>query len=110
LAALAERILAGERPVMVQPYLDRLEAEGETGRVSIDGAYSHAFGKAALLAADPLSPGLFAEERITARTATGEQRAVGDAVLAGVRVRTGVEPLYARVDLVPGDDGRPPRA
>src|SRR3712207_1686603 len=35
---------------MVQPYLDRLDAEGETGLVYVDGAYSHAFGKGALLA------------------------------------------------------------
>lgn len=106
-AAFAGRILAGGRPVMVQPYLDRLDAEGETGLVYLDGAYSHAFCKAALLAGDALGPGLFAEEVITGRTATAEQRTVGDAVLAEVRARTGVRPLYARVDLVPGDDGRP---
>lgn len=105
--ALAERILAGGRPVMVQPYLERLDAEGETGLVYLDGAYSHAFGKAALLAGDALDVGLFAPETITARTATAEQRAVGDAVLAEVRARTGVVPLYARIDLVPGDGGHP---
>jgi hypothetical protein len=105
--ALAERILAGGRPVMVQPYLERLDAEGETGLVYLDGGYSHAFGKAALLAGDPLGAGLFAPETITARTATEEQRAVGDAVLAEIRARTGVVPLYARIDLVPGDDGQP---
>src|SRR3712207_4941607 len=92
---------------MVQPYLDRLDAEGETGLVYVDGAYSHAFGKGALLAGGPLGEGLYAEEEITARTATAPQRAIGDRVLAWVAERTGRTPLYARVDLVPGDDGDP---
>ncbi|MGY1810621.1 RimK family alpha-L-glutamate ligase [Blastococcus sp. SYSU D00669] len=105
--AFAERVLRTGRPVMVQPYLHRLDDEGETGLVYLAGAYSHAFGKAALLAGEPLGPGLFATETITARTATAAQRAVGDAVLAAVRERTGSEPLYARVDLVPDADGAP---
>ncbi|SNS77228.1 hypothetical protein SAMN04488107_3725 [Geodermatophilus saharensis] len=105
--AAAEGILAGGRAVMVQPYLDRLDAEGETGLVYVDGAYSHAFGKGALLAGGPLGEGLYAEEEITSRTATPAQRAIGDRVLAWVAERTGRTPLYARVDLVPGDDGDP---
>jgi glutathione synthase/RimK-type ligase-like ATP-grasp enzyme len=106
-AELAGRILAGGRAVMVQPYLDRLDAEGETGLVYLDGGYSHAFGKAAMLAGGPLAAGLFAEETITARTATPAQRAVADAVLAVVAGRLDTELLYARVDLVPGEDGTP---
>jgi hypothetical protein len=106
-AALAARILRSGRAVMVQPYLTRLDGEGETGLVYLDGAYSHAFGKGALLAGEPLGPGLFATETITARTATPAQRAVGDAVLAAVCERIGAGPLYARVDLVPDGDGAP---
>lgn len=109
---LAERILAGgdgvpRRSVMVQPYLERLEDDGETGLVYVDGAYSHAFRKGALLAAGPLGPGLFAEEEIEPRLAGADERALGDRVLAEVVARTGSVPLYARVDLVPDDDGRP---
>lgn len=106
-AAFARCILDGGRAVMVQPYLDRLDDEGETGLVYLDGRFSHAFGKAALLAGPPLGEGLFAEEEISTRTATTEQRGVGDAVLALVVARTGTPPLYARVDLVPGADGSP---
>lgn len=106
-AELAGRVLASGRPVMVQPYLTRLDAEGETGLVYLDGAYSHAFGKAALLAGDPLGPGLFAEEVITPRKAVEDQRAVGDALVAMVVERIGDVPLYARIDVVPGDDGEP---
>jgi hypothetical protein len=104
---LAARILGSGRPVMVQPYLDRLDDEGETGLVYVDGAYSHAFGKGALLAAGPLGEGLFAEETITARTATPEQLTLGNRVLDLTADRTGGAPLYARVDLVPGPDGEP---
>ena len=109
---LSERILAGGegvpgRAVMVQPYLERLEDEGETGLVYVDGAYSHAFGKGALLAAGPLGPGLFAEEEIEPRVAGGDERVLGDRVVADVVARTGSVPLYVRVDLVPGDDGHP---
>src|SRR4051812_22269247 len=82
--ALAERVLAGGRAVMVQPYLPRLDDEGETGLVYLDGGYSHAFGKGALLSGAPLGPGLFAAETITARTPDPAQRAIGDAVLAAV--------------------------
>ncbi len=105
--AAAVRVLDSGRAVMVQPYLDRLDAEGETGLVYVDGAFDHAFGKGALLAGGALGEGLYAEEEITARTATPDQRGVGDRVLAWVAERTGERPLYCRVDLVPGDDGAP---
>ncbi len=105
--AAAVQILDSGRAVMVQPYLDRLDAEGETGLVYVDGAFDHAFGKGALLAGGALGEGLYAEEEITARTATPDQRGVGDRVLAWVAERTGERPLYCRVDLVPGDDGAP---
>jgi glutathione synthase/RimK-type ligase-like ATP-grasp enzyme len=100
-------LVDGGRTAMVQPYLDRLDGEGETGLVYLDGAYSHAFGKAALLAAGPLGEGLFAEETITAREATAEQRALADRVAAWAADRSGGPLLYARVDLVPGADGAP---
>ncbi len=60
----AAAILATGRAVMVQPYLDRLDADGETGLVYLDGGYSHAFRKGALLAGAAQGPGLFAEEEI----------------------------------------------
>jgi hypothetical protein len=104
---LAGRILASGRSVMVQPYLARLDADGETGLVYLDGAFSHAFRKGALLAGAALGPGLYAEEEIEPRVPTAAQRAVADAVLAATADRTGGAPLYARVDLVPGPDDAP---
>ena len=105
--ALGTAVLASGRAVMVQPYLDRLDVEGETGLVYLDGVLSHAFGKGALLAGAPLGPGLFAEEEIAPRAATAAQRAVGDAVLSAAEGRLRRVPVYARVDLVPGADGDP---
>lgn len=107
---LAARVLEGRegvagRAVMVQPYLDRLDEQGETGLVYLDGRYSHAFRKGPLLAGEPLGPGLFAEEDISARVADAAERELGDRVLAEVLRRTGSVPLYARVDVVPGEDG-----
>ena len=106
-AALGAAVLASGRAVMVQPYLDRLDAEGETGLVYLDGVFSHAFGKGALLAGAALGPGLYAEEEISPRSPTAVQLAVGDAVLSAAEERLRRVPLYARVDLVPGDDGAP---
>lgn len=103
----ARGLVEGGRTAMVQPYQARLDGEGETGLVYLDGEFSHAFGKGALLASGPLGAGLFAEERITSRTATPEHRVVGDRTVAWATEHTGGPPLYARVDLVPGDDGSP---
>jgi hypothetical protein len=50
---------------------------------------------------------LYALEAISPRTATDDQRAVAERVLAAARARTGIQELYARVDLLPGDDGSP---
>ena len=105
--AFARTILASGRAVMVQPYLARVDADGETGLVHLDGVFSHAFRKGALLAGAPLGPGLYAEEEIEPRIAGEAEREVGDAVLAAVADRSGGAPLYARVDLVPGADGEP---
>jgi hypothetical protein len=105
--AFARAIMASGRAVMVQPYLARVDADGETGLVHLDGVFSHAFRKGALLAGAPLGPGLYAEEEIEPRIAGEAERGIGDAVLAAVADRTGGAPLYARVDLVPGADGEP---
>jgi hypothetical protein len=107
-AAQAADLLRAGRPVMVQPYLAAVDTEGETGLVFLGGEYSHAFRKGALLTVGggPVTE-LYALEAISPRTATAEQRRVADEVLAAARRRTGVDELYARVDLLPGDDGEP---
>ena len=103
---LAERILAGGRGVVVQPYLAGVDVEGETALVHVDGRLSHAVRKAALLTGPAGDvAGLYVEERTAACTPTAAQRAVAAQALA--TVAGDGPPLYARVDVLPGPDGAP---
>ena len=104
-AAQVKSLLARGKSVMLQPYFSLVDTIGETGLVFIDGAYSHAFGKGAILAgAKSMTGDLYAEEEISARIASDDERAVGEHVVASISDRFGV-PLYARVDLLPSADG-----
>jgi len=102
-AALAERIGATGRTVMVQPYLRSVDERGETALVYFAGAFSHAAGKAALLApgGDPGAPA--GDEQLVARTPEPDERALADALVA----RFDPPLLYARIDLVRDDAGAP---
>ena len=95
------------RVVMIQPYLDAIDERGETAVVYLAGTYSHAVAKGALLRSGA-APGeaLYLEETITGRDPTAEERALAERVMQA-RALPSSELLYGRVDLVPGDDGRP---
>lgn len=101
------RLLADQRSVMVQPYLAAVDQHGETALVHLGGRFSHAVRKGPILsAAPPFVEGLFAAEQITPREPSDLERQVADqalAVVPGGAARL----LYARVDLIPGPDGRP---
>jgi hypothetical protein len=100
----AAELLAAGRAVMVQPYLHGIDTHGETGLVYFDGALSHAFRKAPILALDaPPTAEFFAPEEITPREPTPDERRVGGTTLAACDPGL----LYGRVDLVPGPDGQP---
>jgi glutathione synthase/RimK-type ligase-like ATP-grasp enzyme len=105
----ARRLHAAGRTALVQPYLDGVDATGEAALVYLDGAFSHAITKGAMISAATAHPveggALFIEENITPRTASPAERAAGDAAVAYVRERFGGDPLYVRVDLLPGPDG-----
>lgn len=99
------------RTVMRQPYLAAVDTAGEAALVYVDGTFSHAITKQAMLApaaVHALEPGstreLFVAERISPRTPLPAELNLGDRVLAYIADRFGV-PLYARVDLLPGPDG-----
>jgi len=99
------RLLAAGRSVMLQPYLDRVDDQGETGVVYIGGRYSHAFRKGPLLRLDQgFVSGLFAPEQITPREPDAEERRVAEAAFMACSLD---EPLYARVDLIRDDHGLP---
>jgi hypothetical protein len=96
------------RTVLVQPYLAGVDDTGEAALIYLDGEFSHAVTKAAMLppegVPDADGAGLFVQERISARDTSAAELAVADAALALVSDRFGC-PLYARVDLLPGPDG-----
>lgn len=101
------RLHAEGQTVMIQPYQAAVDAVGETALVFIDGRYSHAAGKQALLQSDAGET-----ERLWERQLVGpieprnHQRATAEAALDAVRRRVGPT-AYARVDLVDDGDGRP---
>ena len=104
------RLHADGRVAMVQPYQHAVDARGETALVFIDGELSHAIEKGAIFATGPqMVGGLFAKERILPRTPTAAERSAAEAVLRALASRLRLERplLYARVDLVPLDDGSP---
>ena len=108
--AHADELLGAGRPVLLQPYLDGVDTAGETGMVVVDGVVSHAFCKGQLLYADaPATDDLYAEEDITATTASAAQLELAHQVTAWLARRFPAHAplLYARVDTVPGPDGHP---
>lgn len=106
----AKNLLATGRQVMVQPYVRSVDTAGETGLVFIDGQFSHAVRKNALLTG-PHRPtqGLYKQEEMSRFEASPAQLEVAQRALAvAAEAVPGQEPnLYARVDLVTGDDGAP---
>jgi len=101
-------VLSLGKKAMVQPYQARVDERGETGLLFFNGTFSHAFCKAAILSqGESERNGLFVVEEITSRTPRADEIAVGEKVLDLLRSRFGEAPLYARIDMVDGDDGAP---
>jgi hypothetical protein len=93
--------------VLVQPYVERVDDDGETALVYVDGRFSHAIRKGPILAGVPETVGgLFAAEQIDPRMPGERERAAAEAALDAVPFDRD-DLLYARVDLLPGADGRP---
>jgi glutathione synthase/RimK-type ligase-like ATP-grasp enzyme len=102
-----ERLLTEGRAVMVQPYVNSIDTEGETGLIYIDGAFSHAIRKGPLLSTPGIATDqLWAIEDITPRAPDEDERTIAEAVLDAVPWPR-EELLYARVDVVRGGDGTP---
>ena len=98
-------LLSAQRSVILQPYMADVDVESETGLVFIDGNFSHAFAKGALLAQEKnMSGGLYAEEEIGVRQPTAEQLLIGERAVKWLASRFG-KLLYARVDLLPTGQG-----
>ncbi len=107
-------LLNAGRHVMVQRYLKQVDTVGETALVYFDGELSHAVRKAPLLEgpyrAGEMQGVLYKEETMSAREPSEAELEVGRRVIEALPTLVpGVEgPLpYARVDLIPDDQGRP---
>jgi len=104
------RLLDADRSAMLQPYLPAVDADGETALVHIDGHYSHAIRKGALLKtgdAPPADPHALGDIR-SREPAEDERRLTGQVLAAATRLLKLEQPLlYARVDLLRGPDGAP---
>ncbi len=103
--AHAERLLAAGHSVLLQPYLARVDQEGEAALIFFGGEFSHSIRKGPLL-----QPGagatteLFAAETISARQVGADELAVAQQALAAVPFGM---PLYARIDLIRDGQGQP---
>jgi O-ureido-D-serine cyclo-ligase len=105
--AHAQRLLAAQRSVLLQPYLERVDTDGETALMFFAGRFSHAIRKGPLLPrGSSASPaiGLFAPEKITPRLPGADELRVAEQVLAALPFGA---PLYARIDLIRDNTGAP---
>jgi glutathione synthase/RimK-type ligase-like ATP-grasp enzyme len=103
--AHAKRLLEASRSVLLQPYLGRVDAHGETALIFFAGTFSHAIRKGPLLKrGEGPTRALFATEHIMPRTPSADEIAVAERTLAAMPF---AELLYARVDLIHSDDGAP---
>lgn len=99
------RLLAAGRSAMLQPYLSRVDEQGETALVHIGGLFSHAIRKGPLLrAGGALVEGLFAPEDISARVPGEDELGVAARACA---VAARWNPMYLRVDVIRGAGGLP---
>jgi O-ureido-D-serine cyclo-ligase len=91
-------LLAAGRSMMLQPYLERVDRDGETALIFIEGVFSHAIRKGPLLPAGALATAaLFAPEHIGPRVPSAEELVVARRAVAQVPFG---QLLYARVDLI----------
>ena len=110
----AKNLLGVGRHVMVQRYLSQVDTVGEMALVYVDGQFSHSVHKAALLhgpfRAEDTQGVLYLHEEMEAREASAAERDLADRVVAelpAVFPQLANPLLYARVDLIPDDDGNP---
>lgn len=103
--AHVQRLLGEGRSVLLQPYLGRVDAQGETAVLYLGGTFSHSIRKGPLLRRGAgMVEGLFAPEDIRPRAADPEELAVAAAAYAAIPFQ---RPAYARIDLLRDARGAP---
>lgn len=107
-SAHISRIVEAGATAMVQEYQHAIDGAGETGLVYLNGVFSHAFRKGAILRHQPdMTNGLYAAEDVGKRIASEAEQEIAEQVLRCVKEKFGAMPLYARVDLIPQNNGAP---
>jgi glutathione synthase/RimK-type ligase-like ATP-grasp enzyme len=108
--AHATQLHALGRTVIVQPYLEGVDTAGETAMVYFGGTFSHAIRKGAMLPEPMVHPveegssrAHFVPERIEARSPSAAEHRVAERALAAIPASPPL--VYARVDLLPSEDG-----
>ncbi len=91
----------------MQPYVESVDADGETGLIFIEGVFSHAIRKGPILRTHGVATDeLWAPEDISPRIPDAGERAVAEATLDALPWPR-EQLVYARVDLVRGEAGAP---
>ena len=105
------RLLDAGRSVMLQPYLDKVDTEGESGLVYIGGQFSHAIRKAPrLLPGNLAGSEAIAAETVTCHEPATDELALAEATMAAISRHPALghaEPIYARIDLIRDAGGGP---
>jgi glutathione synthase/RimK-type ligase-like ATP-grasp enzyme len=99
------RLLTSGRSLLLQPYLSRVDEQGETAVLYLGGAFSHSIRKGPLLRAGAaMVEGLFAPEEIRPRQADQSELEIAAAAYAAIPFAA---PAYARIDLLRDARGMP---
>ncbi len=102
-AAHVARLHDSGRDVMIQPYVASIDEVGERGLIFIDGAFSHAIRKNAMLHVEQLDRNmLFRLEQLSLADAEPDAVTFATSVMSEPQFRN---LLYARVDLVQLPEG-----
>ncbi|RZA27656.1 MAG: hypothetical protein EOP92_41310 [Lysobacteraceae bacterium] len=105
------RLLDAGRSVMLQPYLDKVDTQGESGLVYIGGQFSHAIRKSPrLLPGNEAGSEATAVETITCAVPAADELALAEATMAAIARHPDLghaPPIYARVDLIRDARGAP---
>ncbi len=99
------RLLTDGRSLLLQPYLSRVDEQGETAVLYLGGEFSHSIRKGPLLRAGAaMVEGLFAPEEIRPRQADQSELGIAAAAYAAIPFAA---PAYARIDLLRDAHGTP---
>lgn len=102
------RLLDRGVTAMLQPYLSGVDTAGETAMIHIGGSFSHAVNKSAILDGPDDGASVPATGfQIRPHEPSATERAAAKIAMDAIATRFGNDILYARIDLIPDDDGSP---